>query len=39
MVHVDNLPFFATFLRGELLEGAATAREETVVRMIERLCQ
>ncbi|MDZ4745724.1 MAG: thioredoxin family protein [bacterium] len=34
---VDNLPFFATFLNGELLEAGATAKEETVVAMLERL--
>ncbi|HCN06261.1 MAG TPA: thioredoxin [Bacteroidetes bacterium] len=37
MAGVDNLPFFATFRHGELVEGAATAREENVVAMLERL--
>ncbi len=34
---VDNLPFFATFKNGQLVEGMATAKEETVVAMLERL--
>jgi thioredoxin 1 len=34
---VDNLPFFATFKNGEIFEGGATAKEETVVAMLERL--
>lgn len=34
---VDNLPFFATFKNGTLVEGTATAKEETVVAMLERL--
>lgn len=34
---VDNLPFFATFRGGQLVEGGATAKEETVVAMLERL--
>ncbi|MCA6363087.1 MAG: thioredoxin family protein [Bacteroidetes bacterium] len=34
---VDNLPFFATFYKGELLEGSATSKEENVKAMIERL--
>ena len=34
---VDNLPFFATFRNGELVEGGATAKEETVVAMLDRL--
>ena len=34
---VDNLPYFATFRDGHLVEGGATAREETVVAMLERL--
>lgn len=34
---VDNLPFFATFRNGELIESGATAKEETVVAMLERL--
>lgn len=34
---VDNLPYFATFLDGKLLEGGATAKEETVVSMLEKL--
>lgn len=31
---VDNLPFFATFIKGAKVEGKATAREETIVDMI-----
>lgn len=34
---VDNLPFFATFKNGALVEGTATAKEESVVAMLERL--
>ena len=34
---VNNLPFFATFINGELQEGRATSKEEAVVEMIEKL--
>lgn len=34
---VDNLPFFATFKNGALVEGTATSKEETVVAMLEKL--
>jgi thioredoxin 1 len=34
---VDNLPFFATFYKSELLEGSATSKEENVKAMLERL--
>lgn len=34
---VDNLPFFATFKGGELVEGTASAKEDTVVAMLERV--
>ena len=34
---VDNLPFFAVFKGGLLLEGTATAKEETVVAMLEKV--
>lgn len=34
---VDNLPFFATFSNGQLLEASATSKEETVVNMIQNL--
>jgi hypothetical protein len=34
---VDNLPFFATFKNGTLVEGTATAKEDYVVAMLERL--
>ncbi len=37
LASVDNLPFFATFRNGELVEGGASAKEETVVAMLERL--
>ncbi|MCU0331142.1 MAG: thioredoxin family protein [Candidatus Kapabacteria bacterium] len=37
MAGVDNLPYFATFLDGKLFEGGATAKEETVVSMLEKL--
>ncbi len=36
LANVDNLPFFATFRNGALVEGTATAKEETVVAMLER---
>lgn len=32
---VDNLPFFAVFKDGALLEGTATAKEDTVVALLE----
>ncbi len=35
--NVDNLPFFAIFKDGQLVEGMATAKEETVVNMLEKL--
>lgn len=34
---VDNLPYFAAFLRGELLKGDATSREEVLVDMVNAL--
>lgn len=34
---VDNLPFFAVFKGGTLLEGTATAKEDTVVAMLEKV--
>lgn len=34
---VDNLPFFATFKNGKLIEAQATSKEETVVAMLEKL--
>lgn len=34
---VNNLPFFATFKDGKLVAGDCTAKEETVLRMIESL--
>ncbi len=34
---VDNLPFFATFKNGELIEGSATSKEDVVVEMIEKI--
>ena len=37
LASVDNLPFFATFLNGELLESSATSKEEVLVKMIENL--
>ena len=37
MAAVDNLPFFATFLNGELLESTATSKEDVIVKMIENL--
>lgn len=37
MANVDNLPFFAVFKNGELVEGMATAKEENVVHLLEKL--
>ncbi len=37
LVGVDNLPFFATFNKGALVEAGATAKEDTVVAMLDRL--
>lgn len=34
---VSNLPFFAVFKNGELVEGKATAKEEALVEMIQSL--
>ncbi|MES2629294.1 MAG: thioredoxin family protein [Bacteroidota bacterium] len=34
---VDNLPFFATFKNGELVEGSATSLEDAVVKMLENI--
>jgi thiol-disulfide isomerase/thioredoxin len=34
---VDNLPFFATFSKGQLVKGEATSKEEYVVGMLEEL--
>lgn len=34
---VDNLPFFATFKNGKLLEGNATSKEEVLLDMINKL--
>jgi thioredoxin-like negative regulator of GroEL len=34
---VDNLPFFAIFKDGQLVEGSATSKEEVVVAMLEKL--
>lgn len=35
--NVDNLPFFAVFKNGELIEGMATVKEENVINMLEKL--
>jgi hypothetical protein len=34
---VDNLPFFAIFKNGNLIEGTATAKEDTVVAMLQKV--
>jgi len=34
---VDNLPFFAIFKNGKLVEGTATSKEDVVVALIEKL--
>ena len=36
---VDNLPYFAVFKNGELLEGQATNKEEAVIGLIHKLDQ
>ena len=36
---VDNLPFFATFKNGVLVDATTSAKEETVVEMLEKLKQ
>lgn len=37
MAGVDNLPFMAVFKNGNLIEGAATSKEEYVVEMMHKL--
>lgn len=37
MAGVSNLPFFAVFQNGKLVEGIATNKEEAVVELIEKL--
>lgn len=37
IANVDNLPYFAIFKNGELIEGFATSKEEAVVAMLEKL--
>jgi len=37
LANVDNLPFFAIFENGTLVEGSATSKEEAVVAMLEKL--
>jgi len=34
---VDNLPFFAVFKDGELLEGTATSKEDGVLKLLDKL--
>lgn len=34
---VDNLPFFATFKNGKLVDASATSKEEAVVEMLKKL--
>ena len=34
---VDNLPFFATFQNGKLMEASATSKEENVTSMLDNL--
>jgi len=36
-LNVDNLPFFATFHNGTVVESGATAKEDSVLGMLERL--
>lgn len=37
MANVDNLPFFATFNNGQLVQATATSKEEVVTEMIVNL--
>lgn len=37
MANVDNLPFFATFNNGQLLEGSATSKEDVFTGMVQKL--
>jgi len=37
MAGVDNLPFFATFKNGELVDAKATSKEDQLVEMISNL--
>lgn len=37
MANVDNLPYFATFKNGTLLNGSATSKEEVIVSMLNEL--
>ena len=37
MAGVDHLPFFAVFRDGELVEGTATAKEDGIIKLLERL--
>lgn len=37
LAKVDNLPYFAIFKNGELVEGSATSKEEAVVSLLEKL--
>jgi thiol-disulfide isomerase/thioredoxin len=34
---VDNLPFFAVFKDGELVEGTATSKEDGILKLLEKL--
>ena len=35
--NVNNLPYFATFKNGQLLQGETTSKEEFLVKMLEQL--
>ena len=37
LANVDNLPFFATFRNGQLIDATPTSKEEKVVEMVEKL--
>lgn len=37
LAQVDNLPFFATFKNGQLVEGTPTSKEEKLTEMIQKL--
>ncbi|MBC8032612.1 MAG: thioredoxin family protein [Chitinophagaceae bacterium] len=37
MASVNNLPYFAVFKNGQLIDGSATSKEEVVLELLEKL--
>ncbi|MDZ4668055.1 MAG: thioredoxin family protein [bacterium] len=37
LANVNNLPYFATFKKGELVQGETTSKEEYLVKMMDQL--